>query len=413
MIYSKLLIKIQIKTRTACVLSLMLLAGSFSGIAIEDAQAQSCSGQALFNEALPSGARWEFCWDNDASRGLVVTDVFYTPRSSSRRRVAKDLSLAQIHVVTNDNATRISHASSGGLGGANMRTLSGADCPGGQTRSADGRSVLCRVVSDVGFGYKFYTEKSRSYALTLFSVANLSTGTYVTQYRFHDNGAIELSIGNTGVLPSTSSSNPFGWQIDADGSIAAGYVNVYDWRLDLDIGATGADDFVEEIEAIPSNGRDRKTKAINRLSTEAGRNIDSFTKRFWRIRDANTANSDGHPTSYEIEPLNHAHRYTGADGESWARSDFYVTRFKDCERLTSGNPTNNCASNIGSFVNSESINGADVVLWYRHSFYRLPRTEDWRSVKIHWDGFIIMPRDQDSTNPMASVVDVARSGGQS
>lgn len=409
MFYSKLFSN----NRTVLLLAVALLVGSFSSPATKTAHAQSCSGQALFNEALPSGSRWEFCWANDGARGLVITDVFFTPRASFRRRVAKDLALAQIHVVTNDNATRISHASSGGLGGAKMRTLGGADCPGGQTRAANGRSVLCRVVSDVGFGYKYYNEKSRSYALTLFSVSNLSTGTYVTQYRFHDNGAIELSVGNTGVLPSTDSSNPFGWQIDADGTIAAGYVNVYDWRLDLDIGSTGADDFVEEIEAIPSTGRDRKTKAINRLSTETGRNLDTFTKRFWRIRDSNTANSDGHPSSYELEPLNHAHRYTGADGESWARSDFYVTRFNDCERLTSGNPTNNCASNIGSFVNSESINGADVVLWYRHSFYRLPRTEDWRSVKIHWDGFILVPRDQSATNPMADVFDLAGKGGQS
>lgn len=405
-------LKNRLKLFTALV-AVGLTVSSFSDIAIRSSYAQSCSGQELFNEVLPSGARWEFCWTNETSRGLVISDVFYTPRASARQRVAKDLSLAQIHVVTNDNATRISHASASGLGGANMRALNGTDCPGGQTRSSGGRSVLCRVVSDVGFGYKFYNERSRSYALTVFSVSNLSTGTYVTQFRFHDNGAIEASVGNTGVLPSTNASNPFGWKIDADGTIAAGYVNVYDWRLDLDVGDTGADDFVEEIQAVPNPSRDRKLTTINRFTNEVARNLDTTNKRFWRIRDSVSTNSDGHPRSYEIEPLNHAHRYVGAAGEPWAGSDFYVTRFRDCERLSSGNPTNNCASNLVGYLNSESISGADVVLWYRHSFYRLPRTEDWRSVKIHWDGFIIVPRDQSATNPMAATGPQAVPEGQS
>jgi len=395
--------KSRTKKSYAPLLALSVLIVSYFGPAVESAEAQSCSGQALFDETLNSGSRWEFCWANNSARGLVISDVFYTPPGASKRRVAKELSLAQIHVVSNDNATRISHASSGGLGGSNLRTMSAADCPGGQMRSAGGRTLLCRQIADIGYGYKYYTELSRAYALTVYTVSSLSTGNYVTQFRFHDNGSVEASIGSTGVLPTTDSSDPFGWTIDSVGTVAAGYVNVYDWRLDLDVGSTGADDFVEEIQAIPSSGRDRKMKSINRLTTEQGRNVNNDTKRFWRIRDSSTFNSDGRAASYELEPLNHAHRYVGIDSEPWSRSDFYVTRYQDCERLTVGNPTNNCASNVAGFINSESTNGADVVLWYRHSFYRLPRTEDWRSVKMHWDGFIIVPRDHSATNPLADV----------
>jgi len=314
-------------------LAITLLLAAYSGPAIDTAEAQSCSGQALLNETLNSGSRWEFCWSNNAARGLVISEVFYTPPGASKRRVAKELSLAQIHVVSNDNATRVSHASSGGLGGANLRTLTGADCPGGQIRSANGRGLLCRQTADVGYGYKYYSEFSRTYALTVYAVSSLSTGHYVTQFRFHDNGSVEASVGNTGVLPTTDSSNPFGWTIDSNGTVAAGYVNVYDWRLDLDVGASGSDDFVEEIEAIPSSGRDRKIRSTSRLTTETGRNANNDTKRFWRIRDSSTFNSDGHAASYELEPLNHAHRYTGTPAEAWSRSDFYVTRYRDCERL--------------------------------------------------------------------------------
>ena len=383
------------------------------GQGVEPAAAQSCSGPARFDETLATGANWQFCWANDQKRGLVVDEVFYTTPNGIRHRVAKELSLAQIHVVTNDNTTRVSHASSGGIGGANLRTLTGAECPGGSLRSADGRAVLCRQLGDVGYGYKHYQSQTRSYALTIYAVSELSTGSYITQFRFHDTGAVEASVGDTGVLPSMDSSAPFGWVVDANGAVAAGYTSVYDWRLDLDVGASGADDFVEEIEAVPSPDRNRKTRSIVRLSTEVGRNINSDNKRFWRIRDSSTTNSDGLAASYEIEPLHHAHHYVGTSGEFWAKSDFYVTRFNECERLTVGNSANNCAGDIASFLNSESINGADVVLWYRQSFYRLPRTEDYRSVKVHWDGFIIVPRDLSATNPLALRHDDRDSGDAS
>jgi primary-amine oxidase len=160
---------------------------------------------------------------------------------------------------------------------------------------------------------------------------------------------------------------------------------------------------VEEIEFSPSG--DRTTWAINvmPLATEAARRVDQTRFRSWRVKDKVITNSEGHPISYHLEP-DAAQVFRGPDIEPFTQNELYVTRYNACEKWVSFNPTTGgCADNVTGFVNGESVDGADVVVWYGHSFHHLPRDEDEPHMDAHWNSFLISPRDWTADNPLVGV----------
>jgi hypothetical protein len=127
-------------------------------------------------------------------------------------------------------------------------------------------------------------------------------------------------------------------------------------------------------------------------------------QRSWRVLDKVTHNDGGNLISYQIEGLSSGHDFTGPEFEPFSHNDLYVTTFKTCEKYPSHNPAlNGCANDVSQFVNGESVDGADLVVWYGITFHHLPREEDEVYMDVHWDGFTIIPRDWTSHNPLDSV----------
>jgi primary-amine oxidase len=78
----------------------------------------------------------------------------------------------------------------------------------------------------------------------------------------------------------------------------------------------------------------------------------------------------------------------------------FFTRYKDCEKQAARNTTaNGCASDVSQFVNNESINSQDVVVWYKQSYHHLPRSEDSNRIATQWSSFQLLPRDWHARNP--------------
>jgi len=61
-----------------------------------------------------------------------------------------------------------------------------------------------------------------------------------------------------------------------------------------------------------------------------------------------------------------------------------------------------CGADVTDFVNGESIDGGDVVVWYGISYHYLPRSEDDPYMPVHWDSFNLIPRDWTNVNPLAN-----------
>ncbi len=364
----------------------------------ESAHAVVCPADQDVDVTLPANARWEMCWSTTSEEGVVLSDGYFTDADGSRRKVFKRLSVAQINVVFDDASAPLNLVTDAGLGGSNFRSMTPADCPAG-TRLG---GVLCQRTETRGYAYKYYAQQRQGHNLVLSSASTPGASTYVVRWAFGDDGSVAPSIGLSGDLPRLASSGSTnGWPIDGSGATGVGFTNNYFWRMDFDLGDDAADDAVEELEILPSADRRRKTKALTALANESARAVSVDLKRSWRILDTRITNADGRAISYHLEPLHTAQRYRG--GSTELATDAQFTRYRACERFATQNLAANCGTSISDYVSGESIAAADVVLWYSISYHHLPRAEDSPGMPVHWDGFVVVPRDWTALNPLAFV----------
>lgn len=364
------------------------------------AQSGACSTGLYLEETLSTGARWDLCWLVRNQEGIALTDIHYTPPAGLRRKVLQEATLAQIEVIYDDGQAAFYYGSEPGLGGAQLLTLSSADCPSGVLLQQNARDLLCKQSADRGYLYKYYAQQRQGAAMTLFSASQIGQRLYIVQWRFLDDGTIEPLVGDGGRLLRQGRDPQTGWPVSGDGVIGIGYITNYWWRLDFDLGGNGANDVVEEFEVNPASANTRRVATATVLNTETGRTTDPDKKRSWRVRDGALTNSDGHAISYHLDPTQVGYRYGGPATQPWSQNDFYLTVDQPCERLAVQNPTTGgCADNVAGYLNGESTTGADLVLWYRVTTHRLPRAEDLPLLSVAWQGFQLLPRDWTAQNP--------------
>ena len=58
-------------------------------LSVSGAHAASCTGEALVNVTLPSGAQWELCWELRDEEGVVIKEAAYKTPQGSFRNVLK------------------------------------------------------------------------------------------------------------------------------------------------------------------------------------------------------------------------------------------------------------------------------------------------------------------------------------
>lgn len=371
------------------------------------ARAQSdyaCSAAYRIDETLPTGARWEMCWEPRALEGIVLHDITFTPPGGTRRLILATAALAQVHVPYDDNGARFHDVTDYGFGGNYLAALRGEECPNGQILNHAGRSVFCKQILTRGLAQRYYSRMLIGYDLSLLSVSTSGDYNYIVQWVFQDDGAIVPSVGASGQLQRYGSDPQYGW---VTGPIPISHFHNYWWRLDFDIDGL-ANDLVEEIQFNQSSDGLRHTVAVRPLTVETAAVHNPQLQRSWRVRDTVVKNAENRPISYQIEALSSGHDFHGPAIEPFSQSDLYVTRAHVCERFPSHNPTlNGCGDDVTDFVNGEDVNGQDVVVWYGVSFHHLPRSEDETWMNVHWDGFTIVPRDFTASNPL----DLRANGG--
>lgn len=358
-----------------------------------------CSSAYRVDETLPTGARWEMCWEHRGLEGIVLHDIYFTPPGGPRRLVLASAQLAQVHVPYDDNGARFHDISDFGFGGVYLDNLAQSDCPDGTLVTFGAKNVLCKQIQGRGYAQKYYTRDLQGYQLSLFSVSMSGDYNYITQWIFKDDGSIEPTMGAAGKLQRYGADPQYGWQTSVSRIPISHYHN-YWFRLDFDIDGL-ANDKVEQIQFNPADSNRRRVIAVEPILTETARSHDPDVQRSWRILDTVTKNSEGNPISYHIEALTSGHQFNGPDFEAFTDHDIYITRAKSCERFASHNPaTGGCATDMTGFVNGESVDGADIVVWYGFTFHHLPREEEETYMDVHWDSFTIVPRDWTGSNPL-------------
>ncbi|WP_445173257.1 hypothetical protein [Microcoleus sp.] len=120
------------------------------------------------------------------------------------------------------------------------------------------------------------------------------------------------------------------------------------WRLDFDIEGAGNDRIDEFNNGIWAA-----------LPAENNRLKSPISQRKWRMMDAGTNRG------YEIVPL--AGQSTQA-GDAFAISDTWALSYKSNERDDGGAASGDNRAQMNKFINGETLNGKDDVLWYHISY---------------------------------------------
>ena len=301
--------------------------------AARDAAAQGCDPNHLVRWP-DSNPVWQLCWTSPTNSsgidgsGLEITDVMYNGRLVMGRG-----HLPVVNVKYDP----------GGCGGPNLSyrdwnwelvrfEANNVIRPGYAEPTIPPRTVCDTPGADVGTFSGVAAEKLAD-RLVLTTQVQAGWYRYIYTWTFFPDGTIKPGVRFTAV-DNVCTSLPH-------------YHNVY-WRFDLDVDG-GDSDAVDEFNA----------GAWTRLGTETRRLHAPATGRRWRVRDKVSGNS------YEIEPS------ADADvADAWSGGDFWALAYRGTE-LDDGGATfglDGDKERIDRYLGGESIDGKDVVVWYRTGF---------------------------------------------
>jgi primary-amine oxidase len=341
---------------------------------------------------------WRFRWAVRYREGLVLTDVSFRGRS-----VLKYAGLAEIFVPYDRGQPRPEDFREG-MGATLVELLPGKDCvPGTACRAFDargrqgGKAVVMMHEESAGLAYMGKAGRSYAKMLSLWCMSRLGGYTYITRWRFRDDGCLMPEVGLTGELEHTGrgDSSPHGSLVGktpaGEKVFAPSHVHNFYYCLDFDV--DGPDNVVEEFNRQPDRPGSLSGRAgWTPIRTEAARPWSPDTFRTWRVVNRNSRNALGHPRSYELIPGGNG-TFRGGSAEAFTHADLWVTRYHAREFPCSTADPRPLRTALPSYLDDESVDGKDVVVWYVLHVNHLPRTEDYPAMPIEWVGFHLVPRD--------------------
>jgi Cu2+-containing amine oxidase len=166
---------------------------------------------------------------------------------------------------------------------------------------------------------------------------------YISEWRLHTDGTVRPRFGFSAVQSSCVCN--------------VHHHHVY-WRFDFDI-RTAGNNFVREFNDPPLFG----TSKWHDKNFEIRRPRDPARKRKWRVENKSTGES------YDIVPGPNDGVATTLPDSPFGRGDVWILRYHSTEiddgSIATGPPYE---AGLDGWVNGESINGADVVVWYGAHF---------------------------------------------
>jgi primary-amine oxidase len=312
--------------------------------------------------------------------------------------------MAEIFVPYNRGEPR-PHDFDGGIGGRLIELFPGKDCaPAGGSclawnakGKAEGKRVVMLHEEATGLSYLGNLGRAYGKSLVLWCAYDLSGYHYLSRWHFREDGCLTPEVGLTGPLQHTGKgeSSAYGSLVGKGKVFAPSHVHNIYYCLDFDV--DGENNVVEEFNyeqdrpGSPS-GKHRWTP----LKKETARPASADNFRCWRVVNPASKNALGLPRSYELVPGGTG-VYRGAAGEKFAQAELWVTRHHAKEHPKDTRPL---ATALPAYLNGESVENTNVVLWYVLHLHHLPRTEDWPGMRVEWASFTLRPRDFLDASPV-------------
>ncbi|MEV5734816.1 copper amine oxidase [Streptomyces sp. NPDC052292] len=381
------------------------------------AAAADCSPAYRIEQKLSSGTTWRMCWRYDSKAGLVLENVSYQPKGEPKPiKVLNSARLAQIDVPYDDGSVEYDDLTGFGFA-QGLVNLAPGECPGGTITTVrvpdswdpDHPDVkgLCTTTRSRGHAYRMQGDtankvfQAQGKDLLVYTVNQVGWYEYMTEWRFQDDGTVNMNVGATGSLSyeDYDAGDGRGWPI---GKGAKAYAtshshNVF-WRLDFGLDGSSKTKVEQYDSAVTPAAPGRQAPTAKTTRTKITKELagDAKAYRWWRVVSASGKNKDGHARSYEIVP-GPTTRYPG---RSFTKHDVYFTQYDKCERFASNNP--GCASghpkSVDKWVNGQTL--THPVVWMNVGFHHIARDEDQQPMPVHWQGFAIAPRDVTAMNPL-------------
>lgn len=381
------------------------------------AAAADCSAAYRIEQKLASGTTWRMCWRYDSMAGLVLEDVTYQPKGEAAPiKVLNSARLGQIHVPYDDGKAEYDDLTGQNFA-QDLMELAPGECPGGTIKSVkipDGDPErptvkgLCTTTRSRGHAYRMQGDtaskvyQAQGKDLLVYTVNQVGWYEYMTEWRFQDDGTVNMNVGATGSLSydDYDAGDGRGWPIGkGPRSKATSHSHNVFWRLDFGLDGSSRNHVEQYDSAVsaPTTGDLAPTTKTTRtkVTKELAGNAKAY--RWWRVVSATGKNKDWHPRSYEIVPG----ATTKYPGRSFTKHDVYFTQYNKCEKFASNNP-GSCGAGAGASVD-KWVNGETLthpIVWMNVGFHHIARDEDQQPMPIHWQGFSIAPRDVTAMNPL-------------
>ncbi len=180
------------------------------------AAAADCSAAYRIEQKLASGTTWQMCWHYESEAGLVLENISYQPPGETRPiKVLTSAKLGQIHVPYDDGKAEYSDLTGAGFGQGLMNMAPG-ECPGGTIKTVKVPGAwdpqhpnvkgLCTTTRSRGHAYRMQGDtankvfQAQGKDLLVYTVNQVGWYEYITEWRFQDDGTINMNVGATGSL---------------------------------------------------------------------------------------------------------------------------------------------------------------------------------------------------------------------
>jgi primary-amine oxidase len=265
--------------------------------------------------------------------------------------------------------------------------------------------------------------------LVLRSAAAIGNYDYLMDWRFRQDGTIEVAVGATGVIETKSTvlKNAAGHAMDqtgmnalaeygrfvADNTVGVNHDHFFSYRLDMDVDGPG-NSFMADRMVQKLLGSDPMRKsiwivehAIAAREQDAIMDIHLERPSMWMFINPDVKGPLGYPTGYEIMPGATAKSLLSPDDPpqklgAFSEHQFWVTPHDPAQRYAAGTyPTSSKGTDgLGIWTQANRpIENTDLVGWYTLGFHHVPRMEDWPVMPTMWHSFQLRPFNFFAANP--------------
>jgi hypothetical protein len=357
----------------------------------------------------PVETAWKVHWAQATSRGLYITGAWFKRGPAEPwTKVLGDTRVSDIfvpyhgHKYPGFESTRFWDLSTSSYAFELMPATQADAGPHGQLLGDP--PLVVKEVRDRGVIWKdsLTGRTRRGQELVLWGTLKAANYAYIMQYGFRDDGVVACRIG------ATSRNYP--------SAPLESHVHNAMWRIDIDVDGPDHNTPYLMMHKSPRPGghpaqcEDRHVLFNGGKEGYADWKPEEFT--MLHVVNRRRTNIRGEHRGYDLMPIRMGTgRAYGGGYEDCTLHDFYVTRSPHAD----GKPDTELDFKLllTKYINGESIENTDVVLWYLGSMHHEPRSEDGKFVRdkegnyyfegvthVMWGGFDLVPRNFFDQTPL-------------